>query len=102
MDKGPCVHEGPLPPGDLRGASPYGVSGLAGNVWEWVLDGYAPYTAEAVVDPRGPADAPMRVQRGGGWVDEDPWELRSASRVAMPPSSKMVDVGFRCVWTAAD
>jgi formylglycine-generating enzyme required for sulfatase activity len=102
MATGPCRHDGTLVPGDLRGDSPYGVTGLAGNVWEWVADGYGPYPSAPQVDPRGPTDAPTRVQRGGGWVDEDPWELRSAARVAMPPDSRMVDVGFRCVWVPPD
>ncbi|MCB9695032.1 MAG: SUMF1/EgtB/PvdO family nonheme iron enzyme, partial [Alphaproteobacteria bacterium] len=49
-------------------------------------------------DPKGPATGTLKVQRGGGWTDEDPVELRSAARAALPPDSRLVDVGFRCVW----
>ena len=67
----------PLPVDDttLRGESWVGALHLAGNVWEWTDEPFAPYqvaveAAPARVDPpRGP-DAPegiMRVLRGGGW-----------------------------------
>lgn len=97
----PCAQAGPLHPSDLRGATPEGVLGLAGGVWEWTADWYAEdaYARGAdVTDPRGPEEGTRRVQRGGGWSSLEVVELRSAARASMPPDAKLNDVGFRCVW----
>lgn len=84
---------------DIRIGTPEGVLGLAGHVWEWVQDGYAPYPAGPVTDPVGPAEVKERVQRGGSFMSVDPTEWRSSVRAAMAPDARLPDVGFRCVWT---
>lgn len=69
--------------------------GLGGNVWEWTEDVYAAEAyagGEAVAAPGS-----ARVQRGGGWLSTDPWELRAAARGAADPASRLPDVGVRCV-----
>jgi len=69
---------GTAPVGTFKaGASGYGVLDLAGNVWEWTADWYAPYEAGEFVDPAGPAAAPAggpaaRVIRGGAQTRRGP------------------------------
>lgn len=46
-------------------ANDYGLFDMAGNVWEWCFDGYAPYVAGN--DPAGPDTSTTRILRGGSW-----------------------------------
>ncbi len=90
QDPGPCQHAGTLLPLDLVGASPFGLLGMAGNLWEWTSDAWA-----------GPDGAPsaLKVQRGGGYADKDPGDLRTTVRVGVAPDARLPDVGARCAWS---
>jgi formylglycine-generating enzyme required for sulfatase activity len=80
-----------------KGASPYGVHDLAGNLYEWVSDWYddAYYTATPMVNPRGPTEGTVKGQRGGSYIN-NPYRLRAAFRTKGDPTEHGPHVGFRC------
>jgi len=80
-----------------RGASPYGVMDMVGNVWVWVADWYdANYYANSPRDnPKGPSVGEYRVQRGGAWGSLM-IQMRVAFRFGGSPEDREDYIGFRC------
>ncbi|HSO40622.1 MAG TPA: bifunctional serine/threonine-protein kinase/formylglycine-generating enzyme family protein [Labilithrix sp.] len=78
-----------------RGASPFGLQDVVGNVWEWAHDWYAPYTPGAQTDPVGGTGA-ERVLRGGAWNGSDPGWVRPTYRFKSEPGLRSHGIGFRC------
>ncbi len=82
------------------GATPDGIYDMAGNVWEWCQDAYAPYgaTPQTVPDPLKEGDV-VRVVRGGSWFF-DSRLARAAFLFDVRPEIRFVYLGFRVVGAA--
>jgi formylglycine-generating enzyme required for sulfatase activity/serine/threonine protein kinase len=79
-----------------KGASPFGLQDVVGNVWEWVSDWYGPYSSEGAIDPTGPATGTERVLRGGAWNGSDPAWVRPSYRFKLDPKLRSHGIGMRC------
>jgi formylglycine-generating enzyme required for sulfatase activity len=79
-----------------KGASPYGVEDMIGNVWEWVSDWYGDYTIAEEIDPRGPPIGAERVIRGGAWNGTQAAWARPTFRYRDLPEKRSYAIGFRC------
>lgn len=79
-----------------RGASPFKIEDLAGNVWEWCHDYFEPYRGSAKINPRGAMNGTKRVYRGGSWKSNFN-SLRTTARSSNVPQYSCHDLGFRVV-----
>jgi len=88
-----------LHPVGEKAPNPWGLHDMAGLVWKWCWDRYAPYAesgAAPLEDPAGAEAGVSRVVRGGSFVFP-PVILRSADRFAFRPDDRLGNLGLRCV-----
>jgi len=75
----------------------WGLYDMLGNVWEWVSDLWAPgYSADHVIDPKGPPAGNGRIMRGGSYAYRI-WGSSASSRYMVGPPPHGGAIGFRCV-----
>ena len=79
-----------------RGASPFGMEDMAGNVFEWCIDSFEPYKGKECTNPKVQKLSANRVYRGGSWRSRIS-SLRCCSRNSNMPGYQSNDVGFRIV-----
>ncbi len=85
----------------LKQPNAWGLYDMHGNVSEWCLDFFNPWSDEELpdelVDPVSPQPGPFVILRGGSWYS-NPASCRSSFRIYGFPDYCTGDVGFRVVF----
>lgn len=77
-----------------KAPNPMGLFDVLGNVYEWCMDWYTPYSEEAITNPVLPSNGSHRVLRGGSWFGYARG-VRAAYRNHRAPGLRDAYLGFR-------
>lgn len=78
-------------------ANELGLFDMTGNVSEWCMDYYAPYPSTLQNNPCGPKQGGERVYRGGDYLSQDFFEMKTTTRFFAPPFVQRQATGMRLV-----
>ncbi len=81
----------------VKRANEIGLYDMTGNVSEWCLDYYAPYTSDSQTNPAGPSEGMDRVLRGGDFTIESLLYLKTTTRYHDAPFVNRRAAGMRLV-----
>jgi len=73
---------------------PFGLSDMAGNVWEWTRSPYQPYPYDPTDDFENLENESLWVMRGGSFTDPVHF-VRGANRGGADPGARRAFIGFR-------
>jgi len=79
----------------------WGFFDMHGNVWEWCLDWFGPYSPGLAVDPMGAPNGIQRVMKGGSW-EGSAEGLGPTFRGYYYPNSSRYFPGFRVAFKQVD
>jgi sulfatase modifying factor 1 len=73
-----------------------GLFDMSGNVLEWCVDSYGPYTVDEKFYPPIKKDSEFKVLRGGSWFNAEQ-KIRATARTRLNHSYRSTRIGFRIV-----
>lgn len=78
-------------------ANELGLYDMTGNVSEWCQDYYAPYPSSSQDNPIGSKQGVDRIRRGGDYLTENYFEMKTTTRFFAPPFIQREATGMRLV-----
>ena len=81
-----------------KGASPYGLMDMAGNLFQWTSDWYSEsyFSTSPVKNPKGPTSGASKVLRGSAWTAKYRDGVALTVRTPYAPQGQGYVVGARC------